>query len=930
MIGRGGGHLAHLVAHQLVEALVGGLHRGPLLLQALVERLRELDRDEILEQRLGEDQRRGRREVAGARGALVAGAGVGVDDHPQLVRVARGVVARLEDLGDLVAGLHRHLDRAREVADVAAVHLQRLVLLLRLGVEVGGDLQRGTPDLVILRLGLDALVFGRRQRQLAGLLVDVRDLLGDFRLQLVARVGLAEGKQRLRGAVPVLELDQRGRAVVVRSRPDLRGRRRLADAQEVLRRHLVILGLVRLFTLLVDGGGEVLDQVGARFVVLRGQLEDVDVALLGVPELVQFVRGMRHHQPGRAAQRLLCVGERGKHLAAGGDRERVILHAVDVFQRGAHHQRGLLVLREGLGELERAADDVALDPGPLGLGGDIEVLAMGVDRRIAGRRCLLVRRIVVRGALVFHGGLAVPLVLQQQVGQLVVDRRGVFLFRERIEELAVPGERLLEVLGLVLHVLRILIQRVIVVRQLLQVGLQVADHVRIGIDVEMLPVRRLEAVVGHERLVGLNDQARESALLVDLDHPHVEVRRNLVVGVELDEGLVRRGRVGIAALLQVVLAEVAVDLDLKAALAVLLEVLGDRLRAAEVREAQADDAVGVLDALLLELVGLVLEVVALADLVIEQRDKAMQAVLVKLLLVEGPAELVEREFVVGGTLAHRDDALVGVLGVEVFLAHEEVFAAPELDFVGVSRARILPGHPVHHLHRLVDLAELLVGARHLVQDLVVTLIQRVFLEQLLVEDDRLGRVGVMQVGCALGRRHRLGGDRRLDLVGLRRALLEILRRLAAGIGDRARTGGTLLASCRLVAAPGVEPRRAVDPARGQHRRPAGAASRPLRDPVFLFDLEVGEAADRLGGHGGLRRLLEELLVARHRLFDAALDLRVLEVELDLPEVGNGALLHAGGTARQQEDGCRDRGKTEMHHFASGSLSCCCCALTARS
>ena len=81
----------------------------------------------------------------------------------------------------------------------------------------------------------------------------------------------------------------------------------------------------------------------------------------------------------------------------------------------------------------------------------------------------------------------------------------------------------------------------------------------------------------------------------------------------------------------------------------------DDLSAAEIREAQADDAERVGDAALVALLVLRIEVVADRDLVIEQRDVLVQRLVVELLLVERPAELVQGQLVVVGAAPQSDD-----------------------------------------------------------------------------------------------------------------------------------------------------------------------------------------------------------------------------------------------------------------------------------
>ena len=212
-----------------------------------------------------------------------------------------------------------------------------------------------------------------------------------------------------------------------------------------------------------------------------------------------------------------------------------------------------------------------------------------------------------------------------------------------------------------------------------------------------------------------------------------------------DERVVRLGGVVIAQLRQVVLAEVAVDAVLVAALAVRAEVLLHGFRTAEVREAQADDVERVGDAPLVALFVLGVEVVADRNLVVEQRDVAVQRLVVHLLLVERPAELVERELVVLGHRAHLDDRLVRAFGVAKLLAREEVLGAAEVHFVEILRARISSGQLLHDLHRFDGASQLVVSARLLVQHLVVVLVGRILLEQAVVELDGFERTGAFQV-----------------------------------------------------------------------------------------------------------------------------------------------------------------------------------------
>jgi hypothetical protein len=76
------------------------------------------------------------------------------------------------------------------------------------------------------------------------------------------------------------------------------------------------------------------------------------------------------------------------------------------------------------------------------------VLAVGEDRRIAGGGSLLVVGVVIGRALVLARGGTEVAILEQEVGELVVDAGRLGLARERREIGAVPALRLGEVRGL--------------------------------------------------------------------------------------------------------------------------------------------------------------------------------------------------------------------------------------------------------------------------------------------------------------------------------------------------------------------------------------------------------------------------------------------------------------------------------------------------
>ena len=89
--------------------------------------------------------------------------------------------------------------------------------------------------------------------------------------------------------------------------------------------------------------------------------------------------------------------------------------------------------------------------------------------------------------------------------------------------------------------------------------------------------------------------------------------------------------------------------------------------------------------------------------------------------------------------------LVGAFGVAILLAREEVLGATEVHLVEILRARIGGDELLHDLHGFDGAPELVVGARLLVEHLVVVLVGRILLEQAVVELDRLERTGARQI-----------------------------------------------------------------------------------------------------------------------------------------------------------------------------------------
>ncbi len=162
--------------------------------------------------------------------------------------------------------------------------------------------------------------------------------------------------------LPVLQADQCRAGIVFGTRPDLRGRRTLLDAQEVIGRRAEIARLVGLLALLVDRSRQILDERGARIIACRCCIEHVCVRRLRrcgiLRELERRVRDRRVH-----AVRWSCAarasGYCSSSLRAELAREREILHLEEVLRGGDQHCGRVLVLGEPVRELQRAGHGVA-------------------------------------------------------------------------------------------------------------------------------------------------------------------------------------------------------------------------------------------------------------------------------------------------------------------------------------------------------------------------------------------------------------------------------------------------------------------------------------------------------------------------------------------------------------------------------------------
>ncbi len=301
-----------------------------------------------------------------------------------------------------------------------------------------------------------------------------------------------------------------------------------------------------------------------------------------------------------------------------------------------------------------------------------------------------------------------------------------------------------------------------------------------------------------ELVFAIEHQLREPALAVGLDGRHVQIRRVVAVGVAGDEGAVDGRGVLEALLVDVQVAEARVQEPGVGPLAVALHVALERAHAVVVGEHDAHDPEGVLDQLAvaapqaLELDRLVR---VGTELAVKHAAEARQALQGHALLEQGPAVLVERLLVEARCAALADHGRVGLLCLGVALAGEQQLAAAELHLVDVRALRVAGYDAVQSGERLVGLPGGLVGARQLVEHLVVARIVGIGLQQRRVQADGLGPLHVdrgdlllqalelagieVQVAQAP---HGLGAQLRVGVLQLEEAPVVLHRLGGVGIG----------------------------------------------------------------------------------------------------------------------------------------------------
>src|SRR6266436_5169516 len=352
---------------------------------------------------------------------------------------------------------------------------------------------------------------------------------------------------------------------------------------------------------------------------------------------------MRNYNPRGTPDRRRCARILIDDALVGLDGSLVVLHLIHVIGGRSEDDRGVFVLRECVGKFERACDGIALDGVLLLLVGNLQLLAVCIDRGVSCSCRLRVRRVFISRALILFGRLAEILVLQKQVRKLIVDGCRISLLRKGLEVGAVPLACLAIIGELLICVVCVLILGVIMRREVFQVRLQVGQYFWRLFGFEMSPVFGFQAVLGSELPLRLQHQLGEPALGESIHDAHAESRRGAVERIKRYESFVRLRRIVVAQLAEIVLAKTGVNAVLIGAIPELGEVLLHGLRPAQIAEAQADHSERIRYTAIVVLIMPLIEVVTDRYLVVEQGKILLYSLLVEVLLVERPSELIESE-----------------------------------------------------------------------------------------------------------------------------------------------------------------------------------------------------------------------------------------------------------------------------------------------
>ena len=180
----------------------------------------------------------------------------------------------------------------------------------------------------------------------------------------------------------------------------------------MIRGRTIVLDPVRKLTLLVNCRGKAVDDVITRLVLLGRKHEHATVSMFGDSIVGKIDRRVSDDGPGAAQQVGLRIGIALDQLRRRAPRHLVVSHLVEIVGGRAEHDGGLLVIREGIGELEGARNGRLFHLVNLCAGYDLQVLAMRVDGGVTRLRRLLVLGVLIGGALILDRCVAEIQVLE--------------------------------------------------------------------------------------------------------------------------------------------------------------------------------------------------------------------------------------------------------------------------------------------------------------------------------------------------------------------------------------------------------------------------------------------------------------------------------------------------------------------------------------
>ncbi|MBV6417675.1 MAG: hypothetical protein CMLOHMNK_02421 [Steroidobacteraceae bacterium] len=709
-----------------------------LLREALLQRRRETHATEGVTHRCREGELgvgREKTRTVGARGPCRA---IGADDLALPELLPHRIAALARRVREALAHLDRLGHRGRVVGDELFEHGDRSIRTTRLLVKVGGLHRRLAAQRRLLAGGGgDALELGRGLAGAPRFRVGHREAARHLRLQLVLGKITPERFEHGDRAIPGLLRDEKRRGIVGGGRTDLRIRRHRCDTQEGIHRTgRIARGTLRL-GLLVDRSREALGQVGTFRIAGRRECARVDERDLCLVEIQQVEIRPADDRPADALPRRIDRRLARQQGLGHCNRARQVPGRENILRRARQHAGAVRMLGERGRKLHARIDRPLVDGGPPGRRQALLMPLQRHESRVTGGGRLRVLRVIVGRALVFRRRIEVLAALEQRFREQIVGARRIRVIREGLQVVTVPARGLL----VVLDFLRGLRTRVVVLRHILEIRLQLGDDPGIVRTLATDPEAAGEPVALDEFALAVEHQIREPALLVCLDRLHRKAGGVFIVRIAVDERPIGRRGVLVALLVDIEIAEPRVQQVRVGRRAVLCDIGIERCGAVEIRERDRHDPQGIVDEFAVRarerIEALFLRGgTRLAQHRIEHATEGLEALLVARLLEQRPAVLVEALFVERGSRAELHRLRIGRLGIAVALRGKEHFAAPELDLVEV-RGRGIAAHDfVERGERLLGLAGRFVGARELVEHLVVARVVRVGLEQGRIQRNR--------------------------------------------------------------------------------------------------------------------------------------------------------------------------------------------------